>query len=53
MSIAKVDEEINAVVSVIHQAAAATIPSSGQKCCVRNFIHDEELMQECQENKQS
>ena len=40
-----IDGEIVSVVSIIHQSAAAKIPSSGQKSQVKNFIHDQELKQ--------
>ena len=43
MSITKVDEEIMSVVSLLHQAAVATIPPHKSKA--NNFIHDDEKCQ--------
>ena len=46
MSVTEVDGEIASVVSIMHQAAAATIPPPpGQKSQVKNFVPDEELKQ--------
>ena len=43
VSITKVDEEIASVVSLLHQAAAATILAARHKSRVKNVVHDEEL----------
>ena len=51
MSVTEIDGEIASVVSIIHQAAAATIPPSGKKSQVKNFVRDEELKQKCQASK--
>ena len=51
VSITEVDEEIASVVSLLHQAAAATISTFRHKSKVKNFIHNEELKQKCQASK--
>ena len=51
VSITEVDKEIASVVTLLHQAAAATIPISRCKSRVKHFIHDEELKQKCQASK--
>ena len=51
VSITEVDEEIAAVVTVLYNAAMATIPSCRRKSQIKNFIRDEELKQKCHESK--
>ena len=51
VSITEVDEEIASVVSLLHQAGAATILTARYKSQVKNFVCDEELKQKWQANK--
>ena len=48
VSITEVEKVIASVVTLLHQAAAATIPASSHKSRIKNFIHDEKLKQKCQ-----
>ena len=50
-SIAEVDEEIMSVVSLLHQAAVATIPTFRRNSKAKNFIRNDDLKQKCQASK--